>query len=194
MRRAAYFGSVSVLLSLIVTDYAEARRGGGGFGGAGFRGGGGFGGAGFLVAASAARLPGGGFGADCVSAGDAGRQFALDGERPEVAGEPWQVGQAGVQQDCVPDGAEDGRAIDLAGDTVAAGAIVGPGTVRRVSALRARRTTAATIHMTTAMDTADMAMATTIAFRSGRASGTGTHIVGVGESLQLLLIALRGVA
>ena len=43
MRRLLMLALSALLLSLIMGDYAEARRGGGGFGGGGFRGGGGFG-------------------------------------------------------------------------------------------------------------------------------------------------------
>jgi hypothetical protein len=114
--------------------------------------------------------------AQLESAAGAGRpaaSLAPGGERPEVAGEQLQVAQAGARQDGVQGGADDGRDIDPAGDTVRAGVIAGPGTARQVSALRARRTMAATIHMTTAMDM-------TIATRFGNASGTGTYIASCG--------------
>jgi hypothetical protein len=115
------------------------------------------------------------------SAVDAGRpaaSLALVGERPEVAGEQLQVARAGAQQDGVPDGAEDGQAIDPAGETVAVGAIAGLGTARQVSASRARHTTTATIHTTTATDTAVTDMTTVSQF--GSASLTGTHIAWCG--------------
>ncbi len=47
MRRMMMIGLSALAFCLLVNDHAEARRGGGGFGGGGFRGGGGFGGAGF---------------------------------------------------------------------------------------------------------------------------------------------------
>jgi hypothetical protein len=115
------------------------------------------------------------------SAVDAGRpevSLALVGERPEVVGERSQVARAGVQQESVLDGGEDGRAIDPAGDTVAAGAFAGLGTARQVSALRARHTTTATIHTTTATDTAVTDMTTVPWF--GSASLTDTHIAWCG--------------
>jgi hypothetical protein len=170
MRRSLMLALSALLLSLIVTDYAEAQRGGRGFGGGGFRGGGGFGGAGFR----GGDFGGGGFAQLESAEGDglSAVSVAPVGERLEVVGVQSQVALAGALQDGVRDGADDGRGIDPA--EVIAGLVR-----RQVSASRALRTTAATIRMTMdIMITAPMAM--TIALRCHRAFGMASRTVWCG--------------